>query len=164
MGGHKTRTLIQRPVARLDQMSHYQELMVRVKTLQSQGYNAPDIAKTLNAEGWCPPKRCKTYNAPMVRSLLSRQGLGTGTSKQQLATSIKRQAHEWTFKELAGQLQIPEPTLYAWMRKGQIKGRKVEVDSRSIWLIHVDDRELEQLHKQRATQRSWANQVDDETH
>ena len=164
MGGHKTRTLINRPVARLDQMSHYQELMARVKTLQSQDHSAPDIAKTLNAEGWSPPKRCTTYTAQMVRSLLSRQGLGTGTRKQQLATCIKRHVHEWTFKELAGQLQIPEPTLYAWMRKGQLKGRKVEVSSRSIWLIHVDDREMEQLRKQCTTQRTWANQASDETH
>jgi DNA invertase Pin-like site-specific DNA recombinase len=146
MGGHKTRTLINRPVARLDQLSHYQELMARVKELQSQGYNAPDIANTLNVEGWSPPKRRKTYNAQMVRSLLSRQGLSTGTHKQQHA------------------VQIPEPTLYAWMRRGQLKGRKVEVASRSIWLIHVNDREREQLRKQRTAQRIWANQVSDETH
>lgn len=164
MGGHKTRTLINRPVARLDQLSHYQELMARVKELQSQGYNAPDIANTLNVEGWSPPKRRKTYNAQMVRSLLSRQGLSTGTHKQQHAVDMKRKAHEWTFKELAGQLQIPEPTLYAWMRRGQLKGRKVEVASRSIWLIHVNDREREQLRKQRTAQRIWANQVSDETH
>jgi hypothetical protein len=164
MGGHKTRTLTNRPVARLDQMSHYKELMARVKTLQSQGYNAPDIAKTLNAEGWHPPKRRKTYNAPMVRSLLSRQGLGTGTPKQQHTTGIKRKANEWTLKELAGQLQIPEPSLYAWMRKGQLKGRKVKVASRVIWLIHVDDRELEQLRKQRTTQHPWVNQVSNEIH
>jgi hypothetical protein len=145
-------------------MSHYQELMARVKTLQSQGYNAPDIAKTLNAEGWHPPKRRKTYNAPMVRSLLSRQGLGTGTPKQQHTTGIKRKADEWTLKELAGQLQIPEPSLYAWMRKGQLKGRKVKVASRVIWLIHVDDRELEQLRKQRTTQHPWVNQVSNEIH
>jgi DNA invertase Pin-like site-specific DNA recombinase len=164
MGGHKTRTLINRPVARLDQLSHYQELRARVKELQSQGYNAPDIAKILNAEGWVPPKRRKTYNAQMVRSLLSRQGLGTGTHKQQHAVGMKRKAHEWTFKELAVQLQIPEPTLYAWMRKGQLKGRKVEVASRSIWLIHVNDREREQLRKQRTTQRTWANPITDEIH
>ena len=83
LGGHKTRALISRPVARLDQMSHYQTLMARVKALQSQGHNAPAIAETLNAEGWHPPKRRETYNALMVRSLLSRQGLGTGTRKQQ---------------------------------------------------------------------------------
>lgn len=164
MGGHKTRTLINRPVARLDQLSHYQELMARVKELQSQGYNAPDIANTLNVEGWSPPKRRKTYNAQMVRNLLSRQGLSTGTHKQQHAVDMKRKAHEWTFKELAGQLQIPEPTLYAWMRRGQLKGRKVEVASRSIWLIHVNDKEREQLRKQRTAQRIWANQVSDETH
>ena len=163
LGGHQTKTQINRPVARLDQMSHYPALMARVKVLQSQGHNAPTIAETLNAEGWHPPKRRETYNAQMVRSLLSRQGLGTGTRQQQHATDIKRKVHEWTFKELGSQLQIPEPTLYAWLRKGQLKGRKVEVASRSIWLIHLDDKEREQLRKQRKTQRAWATQVGDET-
>lgn len=162
LGGHKTKTQINRPVSRLDQMSDYQALMARVKLLQSQGHNAPAIAETLNAEGWHPPKRRETYNAPMVRSLLSRQGLGTGTQKQQHTIDIKRKAHEWTLKELGIQLQIPEPTLYAWLYKGQLKGRKVKVASRSIWLIHLDDREQEQLRKQRTAQHLWANKVTDE--
>jgi len=83
IGGHITRTTLIRPVARMDQMSRYRELLQRVKALQSQGDNAVEIARTLNAEGWRPPKRRKTYNASMVRSLLSRQGLGTGTTNQQ---------------------------------------------------------------------------------
>lgn len=162
LGGHQTKTQINRPVARLDQMSDHHALLERVKCLQTQGHNAPAIAEILNTEGWRPPKRRATYNAPMVRSLLSRQGLGTGTQKQQQTTHIKRKAHEWTLKELGMQLHIPEPTLYAWLYKGQLKGRKVKVGSRSIWLIHLDDREQEQLCKQRAAQRFWANKVTDE--
>jgi len=161
LGGHQTKTQINRPVARLDQMSDHRALLQHVKCLQAQGHNAPAIAEILNAESWHPPKRRATYNAPMVRSLLSRQGLGTGTQKQQ-TTNIKRKAHEWTLKELGMQLQIPEPTLYAWLYKGQLKGRKVKVASRSIWLIHLDDREQEQLRKQRAAQRLWTNKVTDE--
>lgn len=162
LGGHQTKTQINRPVARLDQMSDHQALLERVKLLQTQGHNAPAIAETLNAEGWHPPKRRETYNAPMVRRLLSRQGLGTGTQKQQQTTDIKRKAHEWTLKELGMQLQIPEPTLYAWLYKGQLNGRKVKVASRSIWLIHLDDREQEQLRRQRTAQQFWANKVADE--
>ena len=164
IGGHKTKMMTCRPVARLDQMSHYPELMSRVKALQSQGNNASEIANTLNDEGWRPPKRRNTYNAPMVRSLLSRQGLSTGTRKQQHTAQIKREAHEWTMKELANRLKIPEPTLYSWLRKGQMKGRKVKVVSRFIWLIHADDKEQELLRQQRKSQRAWVNAVNIETH
>ena len=164
MGGHKTRTELIRPVARLEQLSGYQDLMARVKALHSQGHTAADIAQHLNTEGWRPPKRRKTYNAPMVRGLLSRQGLGTGTPKQQHTAKLNRKAHEWTLKELAGKLEMPEPTLYAWLRKKQLKGRKVQIAKRSIWLVQADDSELERLRKLRITQRPWANQLIEETH
>lgn len=90
--------------------------------------------------------------------------LSTGTPKQQHTTDICREADEWTMKELAQQLQMPEPTLYSWLCKGHIKGRQVKVASRSIWLLHADDMELEQLRKQRMTQRIWINQASDEMH
>lgn len=54
IGGHITRTTLIRPVARMDQMSGYHELLQRVKALQSQGDNAVEIALTLNAKGWRP--------------------------------------------------------------------------------------------------------------
>ena len=163
-GGHQTHALITRPVARLEQISQYQPLMARVKALHAQGHTAIEIAEKLNTEGWKPPKRRNTYNASMVRDLLTRQGLSTGSSKQQHTIGICREADEWTMKELAQQLHMPEPTLYAWLCKGQVKGRQVKVASRSIWLLHADDIELERLRKQRRTQRVWINQARDEVH
>jgi len=152
-GGHQTHALINRPVARLEQMSRYQPLMDRVKALHAQGHTAIEIAEKLNTEGWKPPKRRDTYNASMVRDLLTRQGLSTGSLKQQHTIGICREADEWTMKELAQQLHMQEPTLYAWLCKGQVKGRLIKVASRSIWLLHADDIELERLRKQRRTQR-----------
>jgi AraC-like DNA-binding protein len=162
--GHQTHALITRPVARLEQMSRYQPLIDRVKALHAQGHTAVEIAEKLNTEGWKPPKRRDTYNASMVRDLLTRQGLSTGSSKQQHTIGICREADEWTMKELAQQLHMPEPTLYAWLCKGYVKGRQVKVASRSIWLLHADDIELERLRKQRRTQRVWINQARDEVH
>ncbi|HIE53839.1 MAG TPA: recombinase family protein, partial [Chromatiaceae bacterium] len=37
IGGHITRAIVIRPVARMDQMSDYRELLQRVKALHSQG-------------------------------------------------------------------------------------------------------------------------------
>lgn len=161
-GGHQTQALITRPVARMEQMSQYPQLLDRVKALHVQGHNAIEMAEMLNAEGWKPPKRRDIYNASMVRDLLTRQGLRAGRPKQQHTTGISREVDEWTMTELAQQLHMPEPTLYAWLRKGHLSGRQVKVASRSIWLLHADATKLEQLRKQRMTQRVWINQIRDE--
>ena len=163
-GGHKTQSLITRPVARLEQMSHYPQLQDRLKAMHAQGHTTTEMAKTLNAEGWKPPKRRDTYNASMVLELLARQGLRIGSPKQQHTAAIGREADEWTMQELAQQLNMPDVTLYAWLRKGKIKGRQVMVASRSIWLLHADTMELERLRKQRMAQRIWINQASNEVH
>jgi DNA invertase Pin-like site-specific DNA recombinase len=162
-GGHSTRTLMNRPVGRLEQMRDYQALLDRVKTLQSQGCTPSKIAEILNAEGWAPPKRRGSYNTAMVRSLLRRQGISLGTPKQQHTGGILREADEWTLKELAQHLKMPEPTLYAWLKKGLIKARQVQANARSIWLITADANELEQLSQQRTAQRTWIHQDTDKT-
>jgi hypothetical protein len=163
-GGHTTQTWVNRPVGRLEQMRDYQALMDRVKVLQSQGCSTPKMAEILNAEGWVPPKQRGTYNAPMVRSLLNRQGISLGTPKQQHTVGIPREADEWTLKELAQHLQMPEPTLYAWLKKGLIKARQVKVNSRLVWLATADADQLEQLRQQRSAQRIWIPQLMDEIH
>jgi hypothetical protein len=163
-GGHKTQSLITRPVARLEQMSHYPQLQDWLKTMYAQEHTASEMAETLNAEGWKPPKRRDTYNASMVLELLARQGMRIGSSKQQHTVTISREADEWTMQELAHQLNMPGVTLYAWLRKGKIKGRQVMVASRSIWLLHADAMELERLRKQRMAQRIWINQASNEAH
>lgn len=85
-----------------------------------------------------------------------------GSLKQQHTADICREADEWTMQELAQQLNMPGVTLYAWLCKGKIKGRQVMAASRPIWMLHADAMELEQLRKQRMTQRVWINQTSDE--
>jgi hypothetical protein len=116
-GGHKTQTALIRPVARLEQLSYYQDLLNRVAKLKSQNNNAKTIAKILNEEGWRPAKRRDTFNASMVTVLLSRQGLKSSDRKRPSDEIIKK-ANECTIRELSQKLQIPEPTLYSWIKKG----------------------------------------------
>lgn len=73
-GAHYTRTTLIRPVARLEQLRDYPELLQRVAELFDEHRASGDIARILNAEGWRPPKRRNTFNASMVGTLLSRQG------------------------------------------------------------------------------------------
>ena len=158
-GGHQSRLALIRPVARLDQLSHYADLQARVKALHEAGCAPPQIATRLNDEGWRPPKRRDTYNAPMVRALLARLGLRTGTPKQQWAATITRQPDEWTLAELTGELDIPQPTLYHWLRKGKLNARQVPIAAGKLWLIQADGRELSRLRKLRNAPRRWLKQT-----
>lgn len=158
-GGYITQAWLDRPVAKLEQMADYQAMMDRVKALQSQGRSPTQIAETLNAEGWKPPKRRQTFNAPMVRCLLNRQGIQIGTQRQQHTANISLEADEWTLKALANELNMPEPTLYAWIKKGHVRARQIEVNTRSFWIITANQSELEQLSKLRAVKRTWVKTV-----
>jgi hypothetical protein len=155
-GGHRTRTRLIRPVARLEQLSYYPQLKKRVRELHQQGLHAKAIAHRLNTEGWRPAKRRKTFNVFMVRSMLSRLGLTTGTVKQQHARRIERKPHEWTLKELAGKLEMSESTLYVWLRRGKLNARQLKGPSRTLWLIHADSKELARLRQLRTAPRVWS--------
>ena len=158
-GGHITRAWLNRPVAKLEQMTDYQTLMERVKALQSQGLTPSQIAEQLNTEGWKPPKRRLTFNAPMVRCLLNRQGISIGTQKQQHTATIPLGDDEWTLKALANKLNMPEPTLYAWIKKGHVRARQIKVNTRSFWIITATQHELEKLRQLRIVKRTWVKPV-----
>ena len=128
--------------------------MSRVQELQSQACPPSQIAEKLNTEGWKPPKRRQTFNVTMVRCLLNRQGIRIGTQKQQHTANIPRGADEWTLTELAGELKMPEPTIYSWIKKGQVRARQIKVDSRSFWIITANRQELEELRKLRTVNRT----------
>jgi hypothetical protein len=158
-GGHCSRLTLIRPVARIDQLSGYADLQARVKAWHEEGCSPMQIAEKLNAEGWRPPKRRDTYNASMVRSLLTRMGRRTGTPKQQRAEAIERGADEWTLAELTGKLDIPQPTLYSWLRKGQLTARQVSVAGGTLWLIRADEQERSRLRALHHVPRSWPKQM-----
>ena len=143
IGGHDTQATLTRPVARLDQLSYYPQLMARVAELHAQGENAAAIARRLNAEDWRPAKRCDTFNAPMVLTLLLRQGLRSRQSAY--AGTIERTQQELTLTELARRLNVPQPTLYSWLRRGLLQGRQVIHADHPLWLIQADEAELARL-------------------
>lgn len=98
IGGHRTHTRRIRPVARLEQLSDYPELLARVAALHQQGLGRAALAQHLNAEGWRPAKRRQTYTADMVGALLARQGLCPSPSRPR---AVARTTAEWTLPELA---------------------------------------------------------------
>lgn len=149
-GVHGTQTTLIRPVARLDQLSYYPQLAARVTALHADGHDPAAIARQLNAEGWHPAKRCETFNAAMVGDLQVRLGLRSPPP----AAVLHHGPNEWTLAELAHRLDMPQPTLFAWLRRGRLRGRQVPHAARSLWLIQADAQDLAQLQAWRAAARA----------
>lgn len=147
VGGHGTRDRLIRPVARLDQLSDYPQLLARVAALHAEGHRPGVIAQYLNAERWRPAKRSERFNSAMVQGLLRRQGLRTVPRTP--VSEIAREADEWTLAELSHRLDRPQPTLYRWLQRGELKGRRVSQGGHPLWLIRADAAELERLHSRR---------------
>ena len=57
---------------------------------------------------------------------------------------------------VARELQMPEPTLYSWIRKGNVRARHQQHGTRSFWLIWADGTELERLRVLRKQPRRWS--------
>ena len=153
VGGHRTEATLIRPVARLEQLSYYPQLLARAAALYAQGADRSTIAQTLNREGWRPAKRTTTFSALMVGRLLARQGLRYVPPVQ--AAALVREAHEWTLQELEQILGMPEETLYAWLWQGRLTARQVTTASHPRWLIWADAGELDRLRTLRSTPRTW---------
>lgn len=150
VGGHVTGAILARPVARLQQLSYYAQLLARAAALHAQGQTFAAIARCLNAEGWHPAKRRKTFNASMVQTLLRGQRL---PSRRHVGADRleERGVDEWTLTELIERLDIPGPTLYSWLQRGELHGRRIVHACRRLWLIRADEAELARLRARRAS-------------
>jgi DNA invertase Pin-like site-specific DNA recombinase len=151
-GGNRTLHQLMRPVARLTTLSTYSRLVARAADLRRDGHNFEEIAETLNREGWRPAKRRDTFNAPMVHHLLIRAG-AIEPKYRRRKPQIARRPDEWTIRELAEQIGVPEPTLYTWVQKGRLRSRAVN-DSRTK-LVHADAAAIAELKAIRATPAPW---------
>ena len=139
-GGTETTHEAIRPVGRYEQLSYWPELKERVRELFSRTRIAGEIAERLNAEGWRPPKRKTLFERQSVLRLLDRLGLRLRRSRYQSRERLDE--HEWTRRSLAEELDMPVVTLYAWMRRGWVKGRRAE---NGRWILHADLSDLERL-------------------
>lgn len=109
-GGHKTEGTLIRPVARLEQLSYYGNLLKRVAALHADQKNSLEIAQILNNEGWRPAKRRETFNSNTVLNLLSRQGI-RGSKRKVPGDGIEKNQSEWTLPDLAEKLGMPHVSL-----------------------------------------------------
>jgi excisionase family DNA binding protein len=142
------------PVARVKALSTYAALLVRAGDLHRMGNSCADIAAILNQEAWRPPKRRDTFNAPMVRRLLTTAGV-IEPGLRRPRTIPERQPDEWTIRELAEKLGVPQPTLYHWVQNGRLLSRSVKAGAGSAKLVNADAATIANLKTIRATPPPW---------
>jgi DNA invertase Pin-like site-specific DNA recombinase len=155
-GGFVSRHRLRRPVAHYDQLSNYTQLKERVGALRGEGLTAPEIAVVLNREGFLPPKRRATYNAQMVRELVARWGLSSWRRSE--ADGGVLGEHEWWLNGLARELGMPSITLFTWLRRGWVQGRKLPGGRLGRWVLWADPQELDRLRRLRACPRGWSDE------
>jgi excisionase family DNA binding protein len=82
------------------------------------------------------PRR-NTFNAQMVHHLLLKSGAETIKYRRE-PQQIERLENEWTIRELAEELGMPQPTLYTWVQKGRLSCRNVGSGSKRGVLVRAD--------------------------
>jgi DNA invertase Pin-like site-specific DNA recombinase len=141
-GGGQTGGEVIRPVARLEQLTYYPHLCARARQLAAAGLAAGAIAERLNAEGYRPPKRRERFGAQGIQDLLQRLGVRTKHAHRPRRPALG--AHEWGLRELAQTLDMPHVTLYDWVRRGWVTGRREATPPRR-WILWADAAEVARL-------------------
>jgi DNA invertase Pin-like site-specific DNA recombinase len=153
-GGNRTVHTLVRPVKRMKTLSTYTALVTRAAELHGAGNSCATIATILNQEAWRPPKRRDTFNEPMVRRLLTTAGI-IEIRTRRYRTITDRRPNEWTIRELAEELGVPQPTLYNWVQKGRLPSRHITTAAGSAKLITADPATIAELKTIRATPPPW---------
>lgn len=162
-GGAQTADEIVRPVARLEQLSYYPQLVERLHALAADGLSLAVIAQRLNDEGFRPPKRRERFGAHGVQELLRRLGRRPPHQSRTARHGGPDDGlgeHEWWLADLARAIGMPPVTLFNWIQGGWVTGRQ-EAQPPRRWILRADDAELERLRERHQrptgyyTRRQW---------
>lgn len=160
IGGQCTEHLMIRPVAKLEQLSYYPQLCKQIQLLVEQGKSATEIARHLNEQGFRPPKRRLQFSRAGVQELMRHLGL-----YQRCSPGVDQEVlpqHEWWLPELARYLEMPDTTLYHWLRRGWVNARQQQTSPYRL-IVWADEAELERLKQLRQQpmrerlRQSWLN-------
>jgi DNA invertase Pin-like site-specific DNA recombinase len=163
-GGHTTRGQTIRPVARLDQLSAYPQLVERVRQLAEQGHRAKAIANRLHAEGFRPAKGHQRIGISAITQLLHQLGYPRAFARDRIVPPPGEEPgpDEWWLDDLAAELAMPPITLHSWIRRGWVSARQ-ESRRPHRWIIRADPHQLAELRQRRSrppgwyTRRRWAD-------
>jgi DNA invertase Pin-like site-specific DNA recombinase len=163
-GGHTTHSQTVRPVARLDQLSSYPQLLRRVRELAEDGHRAHAITRRLHVEGFRPAKGRDRIGVTAISQLLRELGYPPTSDRARPAPPPGQAPgpDEWWLDDLATELGMPPITLHSWLRRGWVHGRK-ETTPPHRWILHANQHELAELRQRRTrppgwyTRRRWAD-------
>jgi hypothetical protein len=140
-GGHQTSQRLRRPVHKLAKTGDKDALMATIHDLRRKGLTAERIAEQLNADGWITPTQRNHFNGRLVRAMLSRYG----TIPRGPKPPPRNAENAWWLVDLARELKMPVVTLYGWLRRGLVQGRRID----GQWTVIADKTELRRLRKLR---------------
>jgi hypothetical protein len=108
-GGRTTHGQTIRPVARLEQLSSYPQLVERVRQLAEQGHRAQAIANRLHAEGFRPAKGRQRIGVSAITQLLHQLGCPRTYTRDRIPPPPGEGPgpHEWWLDDLAAELAMP---------------------------------------------------------
>ena len=143
-GGHQTRAALSRPVARIDQLSYYPALTERIRALAGQGPGSAAIAGQLAAEGFRTPRQHERFHNGEIQQLIRWLGLRPGLDHDHRTDQGSLGPGQWWLAALAREIGMPVATLFGWLKRGWVTGRK---DTRPPyrWIITADPAEVERL-------------------
>jgi hypothetical protein len=150
-GGAVSSHRLLRTVCRYDQLSNYDELCERIKSLRMRGEPLAKIAEYLNRNGFSPPKKTTRFNADMVGRLLGTLGVHIEQPWAVLGSDLLEEHERW-LPDLARELGVTTNAVRCWRRAGWVSARKVDV-ARGRWAIWVDADELSRLRRLRTCPR-----------
>lgn len=151
VGGHETYHRIRRPVSGTAQLSHWPDILNRLKELKYEGLSAPQIAQRLHRDGYKAAKGGE-ITATVVRTWLSRHGIATNRK----SISAELAHNEWTIPDLVQRYSLPNGTIHAWIRRGRLPATQLG-GSGGRWIVQATPEELEQLVKTRRKPRGPAD-------
>jgi hypothetical protein len=146
-GGSVCQARIIRPVAKWTQLSNYSQLCQRLQQLGQAELTTDEIIEQLHQEGFHPPRRRETFSRDSLRRLMRQLGL---LARQRPTARELLPEHEWWLADLAIHLEMPETTLYNWLKRGWVKARQHPKPPKH-WIIWADEMEIKRLkdHRQK---------------
>lgn len=150
-GGRQTTGILSRPVSSFERLSYYPQLCERVRQLVCQEeLNSRQIARRLDKEGYRSPKLVEGFGEQGVKEIVRRLGLSRAKGPRKGANRPPESnellgEHEWWLANLARWIGVPEPTLYAWVRRGWARARQLQDHPKRRWVVWADEAELERL-------------------
>jgi DNA invertase Pin-like site-specific DNA recombinase len=143
-GGAHTDADLTRPVARVDQLSYYPQLVERIRVLADQGLTTTAISAALATDGLRPPRGGQRFNPVEIQHLIRRLGIRPGLDADRRTDRGELADDQWWLSTLAAEIGMPMATLFTWLRRGWISARQ---DTRPPyrWIITADRTEVQRL-------------------